>query len=390
MPVSRASKFNLRGSAFFFTWPQSGETTKEEVAEGLETLFGDKMQWYCIGAETHENGDPHLHACVKLKVGQRVQFSGIRGMTKLDRVTGKHGNYQVPRSIFDVMKYVGKTGNVLEEGIDVNLALQAHKLRKTTVVAQFADAIRTFQPLMEVEELNPGFYMMNMKKIMDYQTWVMSRLKISSAPTFVVEAVPQDNQDWNLQIADWIMTNCLKERVHRQRQLWIQSPTGHGKTYLVMLLESMGLRIYHWPYEEWNDAYQDDLYDLIVMDEFGGKRCVYPPFLNAILEGKPEPLKRRGLSPVLKRKNLPVMILSNFSPYEVYAKYVGEDFQKLDPLMSRLTHVEVMGPIRIIMQVADCSEDETTSEDEAVVDYSDTLEYPLFDSPSQENSSPED
>ncbi len=390
MPPERASKFSLRGTSFFFTWPQSGETTKEDVEEGLKKLFKDKMLWYCIGVEMHVDGSPHLHACIQLKVGARRRFQGLVGTTKLDAIIGKHGNYQVPRSIFDVMRYVVKGGDVLQEGIDVELALKQHKLKNTTVIAQIAEAIRTGSAPQAVEEMNPGFFMMSMRKIQDYTLWVQDRLKVTSAPTFQVEAVPQDEEIWNLQIADWIMENLLKARVHRQHQLWIQSPTGYGKTYLTMSLESMGIRIYHWPYEEWNDAYQDDLYDLIVMDEYGGKRCVYPPLLNSLLEGKPEPLKRRGLSPVLKRKNLPILILSNFTPYEVYSKYVGEDYTKLDPLMSRLTQVDCLGPIRIIMSVADFSEEEIVQVSEEDVDsLSDTLEYhSVFDAPSCENTPP--
>ncbi len=393
MPPERASRFKLRGSAFFFTWPQSGETTKERVEEGLKTLFGDQMLWYCIGKELHADGSPHLHACIQLQVGKRAQFSGLGGMARLDRVTGKHGNYQTPRSIFDVMKYVAKGGDVLQVGIDVELALSAHKLKTTTVVAQFADAIRTGASLKDVECLNPGFFMMQMKKISDYRTWTIGLLKVTQALTGTVEASPKDNKDWNIQIASWIQENLLAERVHRQPQLWIKSPTGCGKTFLVMSLESMGLRIYHWPYEEWNDAYQDDHYDVIVMDEFGGKRCVYPPLLNALLEGKPEPLKRRGLPPVLKRKNLPVLILSNFEPHEVYEKYVGQDYAKLNPLMSRLTVVEVDGPIRIIMSVADCSDDrisqESCEEDESD-SLSDTLPYCSIFDPEESGSEPEE
>ncbi len=391
MPVERASKFSLRGSAFFFTWPQSGVTTKEVVEEGLKKLFGDKMQWYCVGKELHADGSPHLHACIQLMPGKRVQFSGLLGMGRLDAITGKHGNYQSPRSIFDVMKYVVKGGDFLQVGIDVELALSAHKQKTTTVVAQFADAIRTGAVLKDVECLNPGFFMMQMKKISDYRIWTIGCLKATQALTGMVEASPKDDKDWNNQIASWIRENLLRERVHRQPQLWIKSPTGCGKTFLVMLLESMGLRIYHWPYEEWNDAYQDDQYDLIVMDEFGGKRCVYPPFLNALLEGKPEPLKRRGLPPVLKRKNLPILILSNFEPHEVYEKYVGQDYAKLNPLMSRLTVVEADGPIRIIMSVADCSDEEISSEiSESDIDsLSDTLEYHSVFDPVENDSEPE-
>jgi len=103
------------------------------------------------------------------------------------------------------------------------------------------------------------------------------------------------------------------------------------------------LRVYWWPKDEhWWDGYEDGAYDLIVLDEFKSQKKITD--LNPILSGDPIPLSRRRSAPILKRDNLPVIILSNFSPEECYHKCSA---QQLAPLLDRLEFIEVSNTVRI-------------------------------------------
>ena len=74
---------------------------------------------------------------------------------------------------------------------------------------------------------------------------------------------------------------------------------------------SQRIRTYSLPLSEnWDDLYTDDV-DLVVADEFKGQRRV--TWLNAFCDGSVFSVSRRGTAPYLKKKNVPVIILSNYS-----------------------------------------------------------------------------
>jgi len=115
----------------------------------------------------------------------------------------------------------------------------------------------------------------------------------------------------------------------------------------MMLEKEFELSVYYWPKEEvWWDAYSDGAYDLIVLDEFHSQKTITQ--LNPILSGDPTPLSRRCSAPLTKRDNLPVIIMSNYMPQECFSKVAAHAPSKLEPLLDRLTVVQVDGPIRIV------------------------------------------
>lgn len=101
------------------------------------------------------------------------------------------------------------------------------------------------------------------------------------------------------------------------KHLYIVGSTGIGKSYLANLLRDT-IRVYDIPHESWNDMYCDGTYDLMIMDEFNGQKTITE--MNLLTDGYPTPLKRRSSPPYTKRDKLPVIILSNKAPEEVYHK----------------------------------------------------------------------
>ena len=114
------------------------------------------------------------------------------------------------------------------------------------------------------------------------------------------------------------------------------------------------LRIYYFPSEPFYDHFNDDDYDLIVMDEFGPTHDLKPiQEYNKWLDGQVMSLRKKG-SQGLKTKNLPFIFCSNYPPERVYHKVFGRG--ELEPFLSRLTiiKVEEMIPVdRIIPMEAE-------------------------------------
>ena len=334
--------------------------------EEIKLLFGANLLWCCVSAEEHQDGTPHLHAVWKLK--KRRSFSGAGGMAKLDALTGKHGDYRKAEKLWAALGYVAKKGEYTTYGIDVESALSSAAKKTST-----ADALAVEQKeggpepmakrLRTLRNANPGFYLMHRKKIQDFASEIELEKQQGEKPSGTFGAQVEEDSEWNHRIMDWLNKNMLVERPHKQKQLWLYGPTNIGKTTLITQLDNLGIRIYRMPYDNnWFDSYANGAYDLIIFDEYG-KSNTYPVHkLNQWLEGAVLPVCRRGQAPLLKMENLPMIVLSNHSPEEVYSKYAGADHTRLDPLRGRLDIVHAEGDIRIISEL-----DDSTSDDEAIL-----------------------
>lgn len=58
--VNRSAKLG-----WFITFPRSGDLTKDQFLRGLKKLFA--VDCACIVTEPHKDGEPHLHAQIRLK-----------------------------------------------------------------------------------------------------------------------------------------------------------------------------------------------------------------------------------------------------------------------------------------------------------------------------------
>lgn len=102
------------------------------------------------------------------------------------------------------------------------------------------------------------------------------------------------------------------------------------------------MRIYEIPKDEdFYDYWADDAYDVAILDEFKGQKKIQ--WLNAWLDGSPCTLRQKGAQYV-KFYNVPTIIISNFSPHEVYK---NSDERKLAPLLDRLEVIEIQEEILI-------------------------------------------
>ena len=137
----------------------------------------------------------------------------------------------------------------------------------------------------------------------------------------------QDKLPWELcrplskkedvfKICNWVNKNMGQERAHRQKQLWIWGPTAKGKTTLCLNLEKYFQLLWVSTHDKgWIEHY-DTRVECLIFDEFVGG--IPASLLNNIVEGAPCLIPCRGTKGVVKRKNIPVIILSNLNIQGVY------------------------------------------------------------------------
>ena len=298
----RKKRFRMQGKKYLITFPQCS-VKKEEVAKKLEEKFKN-MKGYIVCEEVHQDGTPHLHAFVHFEERQVFNSPDC-----FDFLTGKHGNYKVANSVRGSVNYVTKAGKYIVKGIDIESIQKKRAPKSETVAKMLMDG----KSLEEINDEDPGYVMLNKRKIEDYQSWIECNKAKKSKLTWVPPSL-DGLTDTNKQIAEWICSNVRQKRKFKCPQLFIYGPRNLGKTSLIEWLEQY-LSVYHIPMgEEFYDLYSDD-YDLVVMNEFKGQKTIQ--WMNSFLQGGPMNIRKKG-SQYMKRANLPAIILSNYSLSECY------------------------------------------------------------------------
>lgn len=332
---TNSSGFRLQAKKLFLTFPQC-EVTKEQAQERLTSEYGDQLLWYIIASEQHQDGTPHLHLALEFK----EKFS-TRRLDVFDFVGGKHGNYQAMRSQRSCVQYVCKDGNFISNGIDVKAILD----KKSGKFGSVAKMVMEGKNLDDINQEDPGFVLQHKRKLEEYIVWTNKRHEKKKLKDW--EEIPEgdlrDMDDQDQKIAVWLNNNIRKERVFKQKQLYIHGPPNTGKSSLIQKL-SQYLTIYYIPRdEEFYDDYEDGVYDLAVLDEMTHTKTMQ--WLNQFLDGQSCYLRKKG-GQILKKQNLPVLLLSNYSLEQNYKKLY--EAGKLAPLMERLEQVEVKEFISVI------------------------------------------
>lgn len=324
--------FRLQGSCFLLTWPRCS-TSKETVLERLKTM--EHIEWAIVCTEKHQDGTPHLHAAVKFL--ERIRSRNPR---HFDFCAESHGNYQACRSTKGAVRYVVKYGTYVSHNLDVDSYLSISKSQKAaTMVSQG-------KTLKQVYDQDPGFFLLHKRKIEELSSWLNQMNQVPKLTWKKIEesAISLMNSQ-NRLIFEWLNQNLFQKRPYGSLDLYIYGATKMGKTSLVNWLDDY-CRIY-WlpPQEDFYDEYDDDCYDLCVLDEFRANKTIQ--FLNSWCQQSVLPLKKKGITNVLKRKHLPTIILSNYSLEECYSEAVKKNSNILDPLYRRLQLVYVCSPINL-------------------------------------------
>jgi len=334
--------FRLQAKHLFLTWPRNTQN-KEDTLAGVKAAFPD-LEWAIVAEEKHQDGGEHLHAVIAMK--KKVRLNGKPGLKLLDKITGKHGNYQAARNLKNTVLYVTKDGMHVSVGINVKDYLEAAARKKDTKSSVIAKKVLEGESLEEICRADPGYFMLHKRKIEDFQAWtVQKKAKLSLQPWEPLD-LDEYNSESDLIVGNWLNENIGKDRSFKAKQLFIFGDANLGKTTFCMNLAKF-CRIYYIPTDEdFYCDYNDDDYDLAVIDEFKSHKTIQ--WLNRWLDGQPMPLRRKGRNQYLKRKNLPTIILSNFCLETCFSTVALENPGKLDSLKTRLEIVDVSTPINVL------------------------------------------
>jgi hypothetical protein len=329
---------NKRG--FFLTFPQC-KVTKEAASVNLLEVLAKKSQtsieWAMISQEKHKDGSDHLHVLVWYQ--KKVNITGRNANTFFDCIApGHHCNIQSIKNVKKSIAYLKKEDK--EPWIHGSPPeVSSSEEPRTTKSDEVAELISSGQKFQTVFEQFPGFALMNKQKI-DALVNYFSLQKQSEAmepwmPLFYLGEEPKTTF-----ICDWVNRNvCQTEpRAFKQKQLYITGPPNHNKTSFCMFLDKR-LRIYWCSHDDYFDGYDDDKFDLIVMDEFILKDRQQNR-VNSFIDGSPANLVVR-YGNILKKKNLPVILLSN---YTVDLQYGRKETQKAQ-MEARVHEVILLEPI---------------------------------------------
>lgn len=330
--------FRFRGKSLFVTYPRC--PLKKDL---VGTFYMKWFAWGIVVSELHEDGTPHIHGV--FGSDHKVDLYG----TQLEIVSDDDvykGNYQrtasVPSSIDYLTKYdkdpfvFGGTLESIrakhEKGIKVKFS--------EAVGMKILEGVSAKRLCQEHPEL-----MLRLKSVNEACSAVsMWRLREVPRPRFPGATCSDPTvMNW---LSQWVKVDS--NLPHKTPQLYLQSPPNHGKSSLIMLLDRF-FHIYYCPYDQqWFDDFDDP--DLIVLDEYNGQYTLQ--FINKFIEGVPCPLPRRGMSPYVKRRNVPVIFCSNYSPSQVYRKV---DSERVDTFISRLLHVNLTRFLDAKEVIIDCS-----------------------------------
>jgi hypothetical protein len=330
---SKAKQFRLMGRKFLLTWPQC-EAYPEEVLPLIEDHFGSDLTYAVVAREKHQDGSPHLHAFVKLNTKHQV-----RGKSCFDHFTGTHGNYQVAKSEVSSMRYVCKDGDYEAVGVDPTVFLQAANEKSGTKLALVVQDIKAGKTLAELNEQYPTVVFMHKRKIEEYMNFLdLLKLQAAILPWPLLNPLVDMEFGHNRAIGYWLVLNIKTDRALGEKQLWLTGPTACGKTTLIVNLAKY-LRIYVVPMDEdFYDMYDDTMYDLIVFEEFKSQKTIQ--WMNKFVDGQHCPLRKKG-GQIYKKKNLPVIVCSNYLASECYHKLFTNKPEVFATLERRFKHVQV-------------------------------------------------
>lgn len=360
---SSVSGFCVCSKNLFLTFPQC-DFPLDDFFQNLTSRFvknPDFDRVICC-REQHSDGSWHLHAVLLLTT--KIQTRSVSFFDNLVQPS-KHPNIVSRlKSQANTVKYLLKGGDPslvrsnfpydqflsLSEGKKSSKSLLISSMT-TKLMSQSTHSLPDpVQLLDQVVDKVPDFSVLHLRAIRDFidhrvNSRRRSEFAALQAQKISVRPLPGYSTYASNTLAAWLSLNIRQHRPHRQRQLWVKASPGAGKTTMIhFLTDHFKLSVYYWPTgESWWDSYSDQAYDLIVLDEFKAQKKITD--LNPILSGDRYPLSRRSAPPLVKHDNLPVIILSNFTPIEVYHKAT---LQALNPLLDRLIVIEFNDdPIRL-------------------------------------------
>ena len=278
MCVSHADN---KAKGWFLTYPQCPcpkEDCLADLKDGLKEKRNLDIDEWVVAEEKHENGDPHLHAFIKLN--KRIRFS----KNLFDIIyEGKtyHGHYEIAKSWHAVEQYCKKEGDYIS---NLNIKAAQNKQSKKIGVKELES-----DPLELLERgVISGFQLANFVKNQNVYNLLKNKRKA--------------NRDINLDI-------------EKKRHIWYYGESNSGKTYrLKTMIKNDPDNWFQIPTNnDWiGYSGEKNLY----LDEFKGQLTIQE--INRICDGSAKVNVKGGTLQLAS--DVVVHICSNFNIKDCYKK----------------------------------------------------------------------
>lgn len=247
-----AQQFRFAAKKAFLTYAQATNIeSKESLLNHLKSLHNATKVIVC--REEHEDEGQHFHALVEFRT--RLQS---RNAAYFD-FQGHHPNIQVPRRLQDVLAYIIKDGDYVNDGFTLN----AHE--SITEMVQEAAELPTREEAMRQVMSRGGDRALRLYNQVDGYLGLLQRESTKYEP---LRQYPEDfkiGEPWEVAVMGFFALLLLPqvgERTDNHKSLWLYGPSRVGKTQLA---RSLGT---HWyMHSMWNASALDDTAEYGVMDD---------------------------------------------------------------------------------------------------------------------------
>lgn len=303
--IAPEGRFRLNARNMFLTYPRCLQA-KEVALERIVTQFGAELAYAVVCQEHHEAtvldgvGGTHLHAVIGFH-----KPKNFRDPHCLDFVAMQHGDYKSRKgSLKQALTYLTKED---KSPAVYGLVLADILAGKDSVYENLAKMILEAPDLDEamsqILQEHPGQFLNHQRKLQEF-----------------TDAVRRDRKRHVEATTGSVLINGEKieigaQRTHRQKQYYISGAPGIGKTSILNKLREAGFRGFAIPYDGHWEEWDDEAYDFGYADEFLGQVKITE--MNAFLDGAEFAMNCRFKRKV-KKKNIPVFVLSNVDLYDQY------------------------------------------------------------------------
>jgi len=332
--LDTSTSFRLQGKRIFITFPQCS-VSKEEALKRIVENNSTSTCKVVVSEERHQDGNQHLHIFL-----ERPKPFNVRAASSFDFIGGKRGNYQKVRCFKACIRYITKEGNFVSHKIDVPEIIKAYeessqkkrkhvKLGYSQSIYQMLSNGKSYNDVLQDKELG-SFCVLHSNQVkrvaQDFQQQLELKERKEKRPRFLHF------------ILNGMEYDMLQEMPFKSPQFWIYGPPNTGKSTFIRKLEESGLVGFEIPVNNDFATWDDDKYDFAYIDEFKGQLTIQ--FLNLFLQGSKMTLPGKYVAGGrIKNRNIPVFILSNYTPEEVYHK---KSLRDLEPLLCRLRIINLL------------------------------------------------
>ena len=260
---SKDSKKYNKDSMFkgwFCTWPHC-PLSKEDALEMLKTAKLPEIVEYVIAEELHADGQPHLHAFIKL--AKKVRFA----QAAFD-LGEYHGHYEPAKSWKAVAAYCKKEGNYI-----ANFDLDSARAKKASHNAKLL-------------ELDP-------KKAVDD-----GYIGLCALPMLLKAKRAYANLD---DVPDVLERDCW----------WIHGPAGAGKSYACRVAFP---GLYCKPQNKWWDGYNGE--SVVLMDDFDKTGACLAHYMKIWADGYSFNAEIKG--GMVRPRYDTLLVTSNYLPEDIF------------------------------------------------------------------------